>query len=156
MDWPQFVFDTPQGEEGTSAVTIHALDNGHDYDPENLFYRMAQLLHHRVNHEFAHRTPFPDMIRGALQMENIDDPQNGAQVTRVANIPVSQITGAQFMDLFFNVTETMESNPNLGIFDIQFTYWVNPHSLVFGSLPKYTSDFNGLLKLEYKIPRAYE
>ena len=154
MNWPQFIFDTPQGTDGTVAVTIQALDNGQDYDPEALFHRMALLLKNRIHVEFGARAFRMSSITGALQMENIDDPQGGAQVARVANISVDEITADTMFDLFDNATNP-GSNPDLDLFNIQFTYWVNPHSILNGSTASYDSNLNGLLKKEYKLPNAY-
>ena len=155
MDWPQFIFDTPQNQDGTAAVTIQALDNGRDYDPELLFDQMAILLRNRVLREFGPRALLVNSITGALQMENIEDPQGGAQVARVANISLNQITGAQMMGLFDNATHP-GSNPDLDVFDVQFTSWVNPHSILIGSAPDYETNINGLLKPRYKVPIAYK
>ena len=154
MNWPQFVFETPQGADGTAAVSIQAMDNGHDYDPEVLFGHMAVLLRNRVEREFAARVIITTLVRGALQMENIDDPQNDAQVARVANIGITGITGDTFMDLFDNATHP-GSNPNLNVFDVQWVYWVNPHSLHIGFAGNYSSNLNGLLRHTYRIPNNY-
>jgi len=154
MNWPQFIFDTPQGADGTAAVTIQALDNGQDYDPEAIFHQMALLLKNRVYREFGARAFRMSSVTGALQMENIDDPQGGAQVARVANISPDEITANTMLDLFDNATHP-GSNPDLDVFNIQFTYWVNPHSILIGSAAIYSSNLDGLLKKGFRLPNAY-
>jgi len=66
-------------------------------------------------------------VTGILQMNNIDDSRHA----HTEDIEVSNINFEAIQEIFFKATGA-GSNPDLTIYNVEFTYWINPLSFDTG------------------------
>ena len=134
-------------------VTVRAIRRGGENYSEVQVYNLISAAIRRGTME-ALTTWRPNMsletmrnIQGILQMNNIA----GDQHAHTEIMTINQL-GAEAINELFDRARVAGSNPDLGIYDVEFNFWINPASLVIGGARTSCGKTDGIYKKTMRTP----
>ena len=129
---PEFeTYVTPHGDGSPDIVTVKPIcRGGSKYNDESVFSAIASSIQSSVIDAVkAFNTEFTDSslsnIDGILQMNNINDYRKA----HTADLILGEFGIAEIQEIFERVVEYGE----ISIFDVEFSFWINPLSLKAGN-----------------------
>lgn len=141
-DPPTFLLDVSTTDAGVPrSVTIRPmLIAGAQVDIMDVYNTIALTLRNRTVNAIRQHTGWSanqvnERINGMLKMENLGDQRHA----HTENVRLGELDGAEVSEIFDRasgivyLTLGQGSNSNLTIYEVEWTYWINPNSLLVGA-----------------------
>ena len=138
-------------------ITIEATRRGGSFiSPDQLYASIGNALQSAVYNELRN---YPilwrngrllNRVTGILQMENITDRKHA----HTRNIRPSELNFRVIQEIFERATSS-GSNIDLSIYDVNFSYWINPDSFIMGAgngSKTWAESTKGIVPITYKTP----
>lgn len=151
----RYLFDNEMYLTRPHAVSLRPIRQaGANYDDPRVLMQFADVMAREVRRLLRIHLPtwslaqFNTRVRGILVMSN----WNNDTHSNATRVPLTGLTTATFLELY-EEARAQGSNPDLSIYDVNWTYFINPQSLILGGSFgfKNINNYKGILNWNKKL-----